>query len=220
MSDPNEVYMNTLIPMVVETTNRGERSYDIYSRLLKERIVFLTGGVNDAVSSLICAQLLFLESENPTKDIAFYINSPGGIVSSGLAIYDTMRYIRPEVSTVCIGQAASMGSLLLCAGAPGKRYALPNSRVMVHQPSGGAQGQATDIEIQAREILKLRERLNQIYVEHTGQTIEVIEEAVERDRYMDPNEAREFCLIDEVVVKRPAPEDDENGDGSAESSDD
>ena len=220
MSDPNEVYMNTLIPMVVETTNRGERSYDIYSRLLKERIVFLTGGVNDAVSSLICAQLLFLESENPTKDIAFYINSPGGIVSSGLAIYDTMRYIRPEVSTVCIGQAASMGSLLLCAGAPGKRYALPNSRVMVHQPSGGAQGQATDIEIQAREILKLRERLNQIYVEHTGQTIEVIEEAVERDRYMDPNEAREFGLIDEVVVKRPAPEDDENGDGSAESSDD
>ena len=220
MSDPNEVYMNTLIPMVVETTNRGERSYDIYSRLLKERIVFLTGGVNDAVSSLICAQLLFLESENPTKDIAFYINSPGGIVSSGLAIYDTMRYIRPEVSTVCIGQAASMGSLLLCAGAPGKRYALPNSRVMVHQPSGGAQGQAPDIEIQAREILKLRERLHQIYVEHTGQTIEVIEEAVERDRYMDPNEAREFGLIDEVVVKRPAPEDDENGDGSAESSDD
>ena len=206
-----DVTMNNLVPMVVETTNRGERAYDIYSRLLKERIIFLTGGVNDAVSSLICAQLLFLESEAPSKDISFYINSPGGIVSSGLAIYDTMRYIRPEVSTVCIGQAASMGSLLLCAGAPGKRYALPNARVMVHQPSGGAQGQATDIEIQAREILKLRERLNQIYVEHTGQKLETIEQAMDRDKFMSPEEAKEFGLIDEVVYKRPKDEDDEDG---------
>jgi len=203
MNTSRESYMNTLVPMVVETTNRGERSYDIYSRLLKERIIFLTGGVDDYVSSLVCAQLLFLESENPTKDISFYINSPGGIVSSGLAIYDTMRYIRPDVSTVCIGQAASMGSLLLCAGAKDKRYALPNSRVMVHQPSGGAQGQATDIEIQAREILKLRERLNEIYVEHTGQPIKTIQEALERDHFMDPQEALEFGLIDEVVTERP-----------------
>ena len=195
--------MNTLVPMVVETTNRGERSYDIYSRLLKERIIFLTGGVDDYVSSLVCAQLLFLESENPTKDISFYINSPGGIVSSGLAIYDTMRYIRPDVSTVCIGQAASMGSLLLCAGAKDKRYALPNARVMVHQPSGGAQGQATDIEIQAREILKLRERLNEIYVKHTGQPIKTIQAALERDHFMDPKEALDFGLIDEVVTERP-----------------
>ncbi len=208
----NDVTMNNLVPMVVETTNRGERAYDIYSRLLKERIIFLTGGVNDAVSSLICAQLLFLESENPTKDIAFYINSPGGIVSSGLAIYDTMRYIRPNVSTVCVGQAASMGSLLLCAGEAGKRYALPNSRVMVHQPSGGAQGQATDIEIQAREILKLRERLNQIYVEHTGQDLDTIEQAMERDKFMDPTEALEFGLIDEVVSQRPAEEDEDGGE--------
>ena len=203
MNTSRESYMNTLVPMVVETTNRGERSYDIYSRLLKERIIFLTGGVDDYVSSLVCAQLLFLESENPTKDISFYINSPGGVVSSGLAIYDTMRYIRPDVSTVCIGQAASMGSLLLCAGARDKRYALPNSRVMVHQPSGGAQGQATDIEIQAREILKLRERLNEIYVEHTGQSIKTIQAALERDHFMDPQEALEFGLIDEVVTERP-----------------
>lgn len=214
MSDPRDIYMNTLVPMVVETTNRGERSYDIYSRLLRERIIFLTGGVNDYVSSLVCAQLLFLESENPSKDIAFYINSPGGIVSSGLAIYDTMRYIRPNVSTVCIGQAASMGSLLLCAGTKGKRYALPNSRVMVHQPSGGAQGQATDIEIQAREILKLRERLNEIYVEHTGQDLKTIEEALERDRFMDPQEALEFGLIDEVVAERPSVDDDDDGGSS------
>jgi len=220
MSDPHDIYMNTLVPMVVETTNRGERSYDIYSRLLKERIIFLTGGVNDYVSSLVCAQLLFLESENPSKDIAFYINSPGGIVSSGLAIYDTMRYIRPDVSTVCIGQAASMGSLLLCAGSKGKRYALPNSRVMVHQPSGGAQGQATDIEIQAREILKLRERLNEIYVEHTGQPLEVIEEALERDRFMNPQEALDFGLIDEVVSERPAADDDGDGGEKSETSDD
>ena len=208
MSDPREVYMNTLVPMVVETTNRGERSYDIYSRLLKERIIFLTGGVDDYVSSLVCAQLLFLESENPSKDIAFYINSPGGIVSSGLAIYDTMRYVRPDVSTVCIGQAMSMGSLLLCAGTKGKRYALPNARIMVHQPSGGAQGQAADIEIQAREILKLRERLNEIYVDHTGQPLDVIEDAVDRDRFMSADEALEFGLIDEVVTERPSTEDE------------
>jgi ATP-dependent Clp protease, protease subunit len=201
--------MNMLVPMVVETTNRGERAYDIYSRLLKERIVFLTGAVNDGVASLICAQLLFLESENPNKDIAFYINSPGGLVTAGLAIYDTMQYIRPDVSTVCVGQAASMGSLLLAAGAAGKRYALPNSRIMVHQPSGGAQGQATDIEIQAREILSLRARLNSIYVKHTKQTLEAIEKAVERDRFMSPEEAREFGLVDEVVTSRPRTEDNE-----------
>lgn len=220
MSDPVEVYMNNLVPMVVETTNRGERAYDIYSRLLKERIIFLVGGVEDSVSSLICAQLLFLESENPSKDIALYINSPGGIVSSGLAIYDTMRYIKPEVSTVCIGQAASMGSLLLCAGAPGKRYSLPNSRVMIHQPSGGAQGQATDIEIQAREILKLRARLNQIYVDHTGRELAEIEEAVERDRYMDPTEAKAFGLIDEVVSERPKADDDDSDDAAKDPKDD
>ena len=189
--------------MVVETTNRGERAYDIYSRLLKERIIFLTGAVNDGVASLVCAQFLFLESENPNKDIAFYINSPGGLVTAGLAIYDTMQYIRPDVSTVCVGQAASMGSLLLAAGAEGKRYALPNARIMVHQPSGGAQGQATDIEIQAREILSLRARLNSIYVRHTKQSLEVIEKAVERDRFMSPEEARDFGLVDEVVVSRP-----------------
>lgn len=201
--DPVDVYNNTLVPMVVEQTARGERAFDIYSRLLKERIIFLTGPVFDQVSSLICAQLLFLESENPNKDIAFYINSPGGVVSSGLAMYDTMQYIRSPVSTVCIGQAASMGSLLLCAGAKGKRYALPNSRVMVHQPSGGAQGQATDIEIQAREILKLRQRLNEIYVHHTGQPIDAIERKLERDTYMSAEEARDFGLVDYVVEKRP-----------------
>ncbi len=201
--DPIDLYMITLVPMVVEQTNRGERAYDIYSRLLKERIIFLTAEVYDQVAALICAQLLFLESENPTKDIAFYINSPGGVVTSGLAIYDTMQYIRPAVSTVCIGQAASMGSLLLTAGEKGKRYALPNARIMVHQPSGGAQGHATDIEIQAREILALRARLNNKYVEHTGQTLEVIERAMERDKYMTAQEAQEFGLIDEVVNKRP-----------------
>jgi ATP-dependent Clp protease protease subunit len=201
--------VNMLIPMVVETTNRGERAYDIYSRLLKERIIFLTGPVNDEVSSLVCAQLLFLESENPNKDIAFYINSPGGLVTSGLAIYDTMLYIRPEVSTVCIGQAASMGSLLLAAGSPGKRYALPNARIMVHQPSGGFQGQASDIEIHAREILALRSRLNNIYVKHTKQPVDVIEAAVERDRFMSPAEARDFGLIDEVVDSRPSPDREE-----------
>jgi ATP-dependent Clp protease protease subunit len=209
MIDPVETHMSSLVPMVVETTNRGERAYDIFSRLLKERIIFLTGGVDDGVASLVCAQLLFLESENPTKDISFYINSPGGIVTSGLAIYDTMRYIRPDVSTVCIGQAASMGSFLLCAGAKGKRFSLPNARVMIHQPSGGAQGQATDIEIQAKEILSLRSRLNNIYAEHTGQPIKVIEEAVERDNFLSPDEAKSFGLIDEVVTSRPVTDDDE-----------
>lgn len=204
-----DTYLNTLVPMVVETTNRGERAYDIYSRLLKERIIFLTGQVHDGVASLICAQLLFLESENPNKDIAFYINSPGGLVTAGLAIYDTMQYIRPDVSTVCIGQAASMGSLLLAAGADGKRFALPNARIMVHQPSGGAQGQATDIEIQAREILSLRARLNSIYVKHTKQPLDVIESAVERDRFMSPEEAKEFGIVDEVVTSRPRTEEGE-----------
>jgi ATP-dependent Clp protease protease subunit len=203
MRDPVDVYMNTLVPMVIESTSRGERAYDIYSRLLKERIIFLTGPVHDGVSSLICAQLLFLEAENPNKDISFYINSPGGVVTSGLAMYDTMQYIRSEVSTVCIGQAASMGSLLLAAGAAGKRYSLPNSRIMVHQPSGGFQGQATDIEIHAREILNLRKRLNEIYVHHTGRTIEEIERALERDRFMTADEAKTFGLIDEVVASRP-----------------
>jgi len=208
MPDYFEQYMNNLVPMVVEQTNRGERAYDIYSRLLKERIIFLVGPVHDSVASLICAQLLFLESENPTKDIAFYINSPGGVVTSGLAIYDTMQYIRSPVSTVCIGQAASMGSLLLAAGAHGKRFALPNSRIMVHQPSGGAQGQATDIEIQAREILALRARLNEIYVRHTGQPLEVISNAVERDKFLSPLEAKEFGLVDEVVESRPSREEE------------
>jgi len=194
--------MNALVPMVVEQTNRGERAYDIYSRLLKERIIFLTGPVDDLVSSLICAQLLYLESENPSKDISFYVNSPGGIVTAGLAIYDTMNYIRPDISTVCFGQAASMGSLLLAAGAKGKRYGLPHSRIMIHQPSGGFQGQAADIDIQAREILSLRERLNQIYVTHTGQTIDVIEKRMDRDSFLSPEEAKEFGLIDEVVDSR------------------
>ncbi len=207
MIEPLAPQMNMLVPMVVETTNRGERAYDIYSRLLKERIIFLTGPVNDVVSSLVCAQLLFLESENPNKDISFYINSPGGLVTAGLAIYDTMQYIRPDVSTVCIGQAASMGSLLLAAGSPGKRYALPNSRIMVHQPSGGAQGQATDIEIQAREILALKARLNTIYVKHTKQPLDIIETAVERDRFMSPEEAKTFGIVDEVVTSRPRPDD-------------
>jgi ATP-dependent Clp protease protease subunit len=208
MRDPFEVYANTLVPMVIEQTNRGERAFDIYSRLLKERIIFLVGPVNDAVASLLVAQFLFLESENPNKDIAFYINSPGGVVTSGMAIYDCMQYIRSPVSTVCIGQAASMGSLLLCAGAKGKRFSLPNSRIMIHQPSGGAQGQATDIEIQAREILALRARLNEIYVKHTGQPLEVISTAVERDKFLSPTEAKEFGLVDEVVAARPPREEE------------
>jgi ATP-dependent Clp protease protease subunit len=201
----DDIQMNTMVPMVVEQTSRGERAYDIFSRLLKERIIFLVGGVNDAVASLVCAQLLFLESENPNKDVHFYINSPGGIVTSGLAIYDTMQYIRPDISTVCIGQAASMGSLLLAAGAKGKRFALPNARIMVHQPSGGAEGQAADIEIHAREILRMRQRLNEIYVAHTGQTLEQIELALERDKFLDPHEAKAFGIVDEVVDSRPKP---------------
>lgn len=208
--DPIEVFNNTLVPMVVEQTNRGERSYDIYSRLLKERIIFLTGQVNDTVSSLICAQLLFLESENPKKDISLYINSPGGVVTSGLSIYDTMKYIRPDISTLCVGQAASMGSLLLAGGEKGKRFALPNARIMIHQPSGGFQGQAADIEIQAREILALRTRLNQIYVDHTGQTLKAIEKAMDRDNYMTSEEAKAFGLIDTVVTERAKPDDDDD----------
>jgi ATP-dependent Clp protease protease subunit len=203
--DPVEIYNNTLVPMVVEQTARGERAFDIYSRLLKERIVFLTGPIFDQVASLVCAQLLFLESENPNKDIAFYINSPGGVVSAGLAMYDTMQYIRSPVSTVCIGMAASAGSLLLTAGAKGKRFALPNSQVMIHQPSGGAQGQASDIAIQAREILKTRERLNRIYVHHTGQPLAEIEAKMERDTYMTAEEACAFGLVDQVVEQRPLP---------------
>ena len=202
MSDIVET-ASALIPMVIEQTNRGERSYDIYSRMLKERIIFLTGGIDDNVASVVTAQLLFLEAENPNKEIAMYINSPGGIVTSGLAIYDTMQYIRPKISTLCIGQAASMGSLLLAAGADGMRYALPNARVMLHQPSGGAQGQATDIEIHAREILAIRERLNQIYVKHTGQKLATVQKALERDNFLTADEAKDFGLIDEVVENRP-----------------
>ena len=199
--------LSTLIPMVVEQTPRGERSYDIYSRLLKERIIFLTGMVDDNVASLVCAQLLFLESENPNKDISFYINSSGGAVTSGLAIYDTMQYIKPDITTVCIGQAASMGSLLLTAGTKNKRYALPHSRIMVHQPSGGVQGQASDIQIHANEILTIRKKINEIYVKHTGQDIKKIEEHLDRDSFMGPEEAKSFGLIDKIVNKR---EDIEN----------
>ncbi|MGD9637901.1 MAG: ATP-dependent Clp endopeptidase proteolytic subunit ClpP [Alphaproteobacteria bacterium] len=201
--DPLEVYNSVLVPIVVEQTSRGERSYDIYSRLLKERIIFLCGEVQDGISSLVCAQLLFLESENPNKDISLYINSPGGVVTSGMAMYDTMQYIRCPVSTVCIGQAASMGSLLLAGGEKGKRFSLPNSRIMIHQPSGGFRGQATDIEIHAKEILSLKGRLNQIYVKHTGQELDVIEKAMERDNFMSPEDAVKFGIIDEVVQARP-----------------
>lgn len=208
MQDPVETYMNSLVPMVVEQTNRGERAYDIYSRLLKERIIFVVGPIHDAISSVVCAQLLFLEAENPTKDIFMYVNSPGGVVTSGLAMYDTMEYIRPDVSTVCIGQAASAGSLLLTAGAKDKRFSLPNSKIMIHQPSGGFQGQATDIEIHAHEILKTRARLNEIYVKHTGQKLAAIEQGMERDNFMTAEEAKAFGLIDEVVDKRPIPEDE------------
>ena len=197
-----EVYNNTLVPMVVVQTSRGERSFDIYSSLIKERIIFLTGEVNDEVSSLVCAQLLFLESENPKKDVYMYINSPGGVVTSGLAMYDTMQYISCDVHTLCIGQACSMGSLLLTAGAPGKRFALPNSRIMIHQPSGGAQGKASDIEIQANEILKMKRALNNLYVKHTGQKLSVIEKAMDRDNFMSPEEALKFGLIDQIVANR------------------
>ena len=192
-----------LVPMVVEQTSRGERAYDIYSRLLKERVIFLVGGVDDHVANVIVAQLLFLEAENPEKDIMLYINSPGGVVTAGLAIYDTMQYIKPDVSTICVGQACSMGALLLAAGAKGKRYALPNARVMIHQPSGGSQGQATDIEIQAREILALRQRLNEVLANHTGQPLDVIARDTERDNFKSAEAAREYGLVDEVLVRRP-----------------
>ena len=202
MKDRTEEHMNNLIPMVVEQSNRGERAYDIYSRLLKERIVFLVGPVNDSVSTLVTAQLLYLESENPKKEISFYINSPGGLVTSGLGFYDTMQYIKPPVSTLCIGQASSMGSFLLASGEKGKRFSLPNSRIMVHQPSAGYQGQATDIEIHAKEILALKERLNKIYSKHTKKSESEIKKALERDNFMTPTEAKAFGLIDEVVEKR------------------
>lgn len=205
----DEAYMSTLVPMVVEQTSRGERAYDIYSRLLKERIVFLTGPVDDYVAALITAQFLFLEAENPTKDISFYINSPGGVISSGLAVYDTIQYISPRVSTLCIGQAASMGSLLLAAGAEGQRFSVPNARIMIHQPSGGFSGQATDVEIHAKEILAIRARLNDIYVRHTKQALSKIEDAMERDKFLTPEEAKAFGIVDEVVTNRPKSADAE-----------
>jgi ATP-dependent Clp protease protease subunit len=203
MRDPKELVMQHLVPMVVEQTNRGERAYDIYSRLLKERIVFITGPVDDTMASLVVAQLLFLEAENPKKEISMYINSPGGMVTSGLAIYDTMQFIRPPVSTLCVGQAASMGSLLLASGEKGARFALPNARIMVHQPSGGFQGQATDIMLHAQEILALKKRLNEIYVKHTGQTLKTIEDALERDKFLTADSAKEFGIVDAVIEKRP-----------------
>ena len=204
MKDPNDIYMNMLVPMVVEQSSRGERSYDIYSRLLKERIIFLSGPVHDAMSTLVVAQLLFLEAENPKKEISMYINSPGGSVSAGLAMYDTMQFIRPAVSTMVTGMAASMGSLLLAAGEKGMRYSLPNSRIMVHQPSGGFQGQASDIERHAQDIIKIKRRLNEIYVHHTGQSYETIERTLDRDHFMDPAEALAFGLVDQVIDKRSA----------------
>lgn len=202
MRDPHDLYMNTLVPMVVEQSNRGERAFDIYSRLLRERIIFVTGVVEDNMASLIVAQLLFLESENPKKEIAMYINSPGGVVTAGLSVYDTMQYIKPKVATLCIGQAASMGSLLLTAGAKGMRYATPNARIMIHQPSGGFRGQASDIEIHAQEILNLRRKLNDMYVSHTGQKLPVIEKAMDRDNFMSAEAAQKFGLIDEIVTNR------------------
>jgi ATP-dependent Clp protease protease subunit len=205
MKDPQDQYMNLLVPMVVEQTSRGERAYDIYSRLLKERIIFVSGPVEDNMASLIVAQLLFLEAENPKKEISMYINSPGGVVTSGMAVYDTMQFIRPAVSTTVIGQAASMGSLLLCAGEKEMRFALKNARVMVHQPSGGFQGQASDIERHAKEILEMRTRLNHLYVRHTGQKLEVIQDALERDTFMTAEAARDFGIIDRVIDKRPLP---------------
>jgi ATP-dependent Clp protease protease subunit len=211
--------MNTLVPMVVEQTNRGERAYDIYSRLLKERIIFVTGPVDDNVASVVTAQMLYLEAEAPKKEISMYINSPGGIVTSGMAIYDTMQFIRPPISTLCIGQAASMGSLLLAAGQKGKRFALPNSRIMVHQPSGGFQGQASDIELHAREILALRERLNHIYAEHTGQPVEKIASALDRDNFMSGEAAQKFGIIDEVITHREMPDDEDDMDDKAKKDD-
>lgn len=209
MTDLHEHYMNTLVPMVVEQTSRGERAYDIFSRLLKERIIFVSGPVHDGMSTLIVAQLLFLEAENPKKEIAMYINSPGGVVTSGLSIYDTMQYIRPPVSTLCVGQAASMGSLLLTAGEKDMRFTLPNSRIMVHQPSGGYQGQATDIMIHARETQALKDRLNQILAHHTGQDADTVEAALERDNFMNPEEAKAWGLIDEIVTSREVASDDD-----------
>src|ERR1700739_3938110 len=203
MPNPRETYMQHLVPRVVEETNRGERAYDIYSRLLKERIIFITGPVEDTMSSLIVAQLLFLEADNPKKEIAMYINSPGGVVTSGRAIYDTMQFVRPAVSTLCIGQAASMGSLLLAAGNKDMRFALPNARIMLHQPSGGFQGQATDIMLHAQEILNLKKRLNEIYVRHTGQALKKIEDALERDYFLTADAAKDFGLVDKVIDKRP-----------------
>jgi ATP-dependent Clp protease protease subunit len=202
MRDPVDTYMNYLVPMVVEQTNRGERSYDIYSRLLKERIIFITGPIEDGMATVVVAQLLFLEAENPKKELSIYINSPGGLVTAGLAIYDTMQFIRPAISTLCIGQAASMGSLLLTAGGAGMRFALPNARIMVHQPSGGFQGQATDIMLHAQEILNLKKRLNEIYVKHTGQSLKKIEDALERDYFLTSEMARDFGLVDKVLDKR------------------
>jgi ATP-dependent Clp protease, protease subunit len=207
MRDPVDHYMNTLVPMVVEQTSRGERAYDIYSRMLKERIIFLGGPVHDGMSSLICAQLLFLESENPSKEISMYINSPGGVVTAGMSIYDTMQYIRPKISTLVIGQAASMGSLLLTAGEAGMRFSLPNSRIMVHQPSGGYQGQATDIMIHAQETLKLKRRLNEIYVKHTGNDYETVEAALERDNFMSAEDAKAWGLIDQILESRGKADD-------------
>src|SRR3954465_759501 len=203
MRDPVDTYMNYLVPMVVEQTHRGERSYDIYSRLLKERIIFITGPIEDSMATLVVAQMLFLEAENPKKEISMYINSPGGVVTSGLAIYDTMQFIKPQVSTLCIGQAASMGSLLLAAGAKDMRFALPNARIMLHQPSGGFQGQATDIMLHAQEILNLKRRLNEIYVRHTGQPLKTVEDALERDKFLTAEGAMEFGIVDKVIAKRP-----------------
>lgn len=217
MADPREIYMNTLVPTVVEQTPRGERAYDIFSRLLKERIVFISGPINDEVSTLVTAQLLFLESESPKKDISIYINSPGGVVSSGLAIYDTMLYVRPPISTLCIGQAASMGALLLAAGEKGQRFALPNARIIVHQPSGGFQGQASDIARQAEEIAQMKKRLNSIYVKHTNQQMDVVERALDRDNFMSAEAAKRFGIIDEVVHSRAISEaDKENGGESTD----
>jgi ATP-dependent Clp protease protease subunit len=204
MRDPIDSYMNLLVPMVVEQTNRGERAYDIYSRLLKERIIFITGPIEDHMSTLVCAQLLFLEADNPKKEIAMYINSPGGVVTSGMAVYDTMQFIKPAVSTLCIGQAASMGSLLLCAGEADMRFSLPNARIMVHQPSGGFQGQASDIERHAEDIIKMKRRLNEVYVKHTGQSYEAVETTLDRDYFMSAEQARDFGLVDQVITTRIA----------------
>jgi ATP-dependent Clp protease protease subunit len=214
MTDQADLYMNTLVPMVVEQTNRGERAYDIYSRLLKERIIFVTGPIEDHVASLITAQLLFLEADNPKKEISMYINSPGGVVTSGMAIYDTMQFVRPPIATLCLGQAASMASLLLCAGEKGMRYALPNARVLLHQPSGGFQGQASDIERHAEDIIKMKRRLNEVYVRHTGQDYETIERTLDRDYFLTAEEAKKFGLVDEVISKRHSVKEKSESDSS------